>query len=34
MEEQFIVKADNLLKAFLSLEKDTMVPKALTGTGR
>src|SRR5947209_15528089 len=30
--KRFIVKADDLLTAFLSLERDLIAPKALTGT--
>ena len=32
--KRFIVKADNLLTAFLSLERDTIAPKKLTRTRR
>src|SRR5258707_13867236 len=31
--KRFIVKADDLLTAFLSLERDAIGPKALTATG-
>jgi hypothetical protein len=32
--QRFIVKADDLLTAFLSLERDAIGQKALTGKGR
>jgi hypothetical protein len=32
--KRFIVKADDLLTAFLSLEKDAIAQKAVTATGR
>jgi len=32
--KRFIVKADDLLTAFLSLERDVIAPKVLTGTRR
>jgi hypothetical protein len=32
--KRFIVKADDLLTEFLSLEKDAIAPKVLTGTRR